>query len=218
MPTADELIGKYVAALGGAAAIQKIASRVEKGSTVTGGKTVSVEMFRRRRTSGRWCGTLPRGRYRGLRRAFGLAWNSGTTGSTMHPGDMEAVRMDAALHFPLHMAEKFPELRVEYPEKINGREAYVLFASRDGQPAANFYFDEESWLLIRVVRYAESPLGLNPSQVDYADYRDVDGVQVPFRVTMSEPGEFTTIQFEEIRQNVAIDEAVFSKPPDPNHP
>ncbi len=219
LPTADELIGKYVAALGGAAAIQKIASRVEKGSTVTGGKTVSVEMFAQAPDKWALVRHLAEGQstevYDGHSGWHGIP---GRPARAMHPGDMEAVRMDAALHFPLHMAEKFPELRVEYPEKINGREAYVLFASRDGQPAANFYFDEESWLLIRVVRYAESPLGLNPSQVDYADYRDVDGVQVPFRVTMSEPGEFTTIQFEEIRQNVAIDEAVFSKPPDPNHP
>ncbi len=126
--------------------------------------------------------------------------------------------MDADLQFPLHIEERFPELHVEYPEKIKGREAYVLFASRDGQPAAKYYFDEQSALLIRVVRYAKSPLGLIPSQVDYADYRDVDGVQVPFRVTKSDPEDTTPIQFEEIRQNVAIDQAVFSKPADPKHP
>jgi hypothetical protein len=136
----------------------------------------------------------------------------------MHPGDVEAARMDADLQFPLHIQERFPELRVEYPEKIDGREAYVLFASRDEQPVGKFYFDEQSGLLVRVVRYAESPLGLNPSQVDYADYRDVDGVQVPFRVTMSGPEDAATIQFEEIRQNVAVDEAVFRKPGDSKHP
>ena len=72
-------------------------------------------------------------------------------------------------------------------------------------PRRNFISTSSPALLIRVVRYAESPLGLNPSQVDYADYRDVDGVQVPFRVTKSDPEDATTIQFEEIRQNVAID-------------
>ena len=97
----------------------------------------------------------------------------GTRLRDMHPADMEAARkMDADLQFPLHIQQMFPELRVEYPEKIEGRETYVLFGISDGQPAANFYFDEQSGLLVRLVRYADSPLGLNPSQVDYADYRD----------------------------------------------
>ncbi|MGB7727590.1 MAG: c-type cytochrome [Candidatus Acidiferrum sp.] len=216
LPTADELIGKYVAALGGAEAIQRIASRVEKGTTVADGKTVGVEIFAQAPDKWALVRHLAEGQstevYDGHTGWYGIP---GRPARAMHPGDVEGARMDADLQFPLRIQERFPELRVEYPEKINGHEAYLLFASRDGQPAAKFYFDEQSWLLIRVVRYAESPLGLNPSQVDYADYRDVDGVQVPFRVTMSDPEDAATIQFEEIRQNVAIDAGVFTKPGEP---
>lgn len=219
LPTAEALLDKYVAALGGGAAIQKIASRVEKGTTVAGGKNVEVEIFAQ--APDKWALVRHVGEGQSSEIYDG---HSGWVGipkrpaRAMHPGDEEAARMDADLQFPLHLQEKFPELRVEYPEKINGREAYVLFASRNGQPAAKFYFDEESGLLMRLVRYAESPLGLNPSQVDYADYREVDGVQVPFRVTMSDPGNAAAIQFEEIRQNVAIDPAVFRKPEDGKGP
>ena len=219
LPTADELIDKYVAALGGAAAIQKLTSRVEKGTAVAGDKTVSVEIFAQAPDKWALVRQLAEGQstevYDGHSGWYGIP---GRPARAMHPGDVEAARMDADLQFPLHMEEKFPELRVEYPEMINGSEAYVMFASRDDQPAATFYFDEQSGLLIRVVRYAESPLGLNPSQVEYADYRDVDGVQVPFRVTMSDPEDAATIQFEQIRQNVAIDGAVFSKPTDRKDP
>jgi outer membrane lipoprotein-sorting protein len=63
-----------------------------------------------------------------------------------------------------------------------------------------------------MIRYAETPLGRNPTQIDYADYRDVDGVQVPFRVTTSQPGNTNTIQFESVQQNVPIDPAQFTKP------
>jgi photosynthetic reaction center cytochrome c subunit len=63
-----------------------------------------------------------------------------------------------------------------------------------------------------MVRYAETPLGRNPTQIDYADYRDVDGVQVPFRVTTSQPGNANTIQFEAVQQNVPIDSTKFAKP------
>jgi hypothetical protein len=92
----------------------------------------------------------------------------------------------------------FPELRLEYPEIIGGHEAYVLLGVRDGHPAVKFYFDEQSHLPLRVIRYSESPLGLNTSRIDYADYRDVDGVQVPFRVVLTQPKSSSTIQFEEI--------------------
>jgi hypothetical protein len=103
-------------------------------------------------------------------------------------------------------------LRVEYPEQIEGREADVLIAKRQGHAPVKFYFDRQSSLLVRLVRYAESPLGLDPSRIDYADYRDVDGVQVPFRVKISQPGGSSTIQVKQVLQNVLIDEARFAKP------
>ena len=219
LPSADELIDKYVAALGGAAAIQKITSRTEEGTTTLAGKTMRVEIYVQAPEKWALVRHLPEGQssavYDGHAGWFGIP---GRPTRAMHPGDVEAARMDADLQFPLHIGNRLPELRVEYPEQINEREAYVLFANRNGQPWAKFYFDEQSGLLLRVVRYADSLLGLNPSQVDYADYREVDGVQVPFRLTLSEPQDSWTIQFDEIWQNVQIDEAVFSKPADPKHP
>ena len=46
-----------------------------------------------------------------------------------------------------------------------------------------FYFDKTSGLLLRMVHYTDTPLGLNPTQVDFADYRAVDGVKTPYRWT-----------------------------------
>jgi photosynthetic reaction center cytochrome c subunit len=88
----------------------------------------------------------------------------------------------------------------------------LLIGIREGQPPVRLYFDEQSGLLIRMIRYAETPLGRNPTQIDYADYRDVEGVQVPFRVTTSQPGNISIIQFDEVRQNAPIDAVRFAKP------
>jgi hypothetical protein len=89
----------------------------------------------------------------------------------------------------------------------------VLLCARGAEPAAKLYFDAQSSLLVRVVRYKESALGVNPEQIDYSDYRDVSGVQVPFRITISEPTSTSTIQIDQVQDNVPIDEAKFSKPP-----
>jgi hypothetical protein len=130
----------------------------------------------------------------------------------MHDADIAAARMDADLQFPLHIQQIFPQLRLEYPEKIADRDVYLLLAIREGQPPVKLYFDKQSGLLVRMIRYAETPLGRNPTQIDYADYREVDGVQIPFRVTTSQPGNTSTFQFDEVHQNVPIDPANFAKP------
>ena len=96
--------------------------------------------------------------------------------------DLDAARADADLQFPLHMKQMFPELRVEYPEQVDGRETYVVVGSREAGPSWKFYFDAASALLVRVVRFAESPLGLDPTQIDYKDFRAIDGVQTPFHL------------------------------------
>ena len=77
------------------------------------------------------------------------------------------------------------------------------------------YFDTQTGLLLRMVRYSQSPLGLNPTQIDYADYREADGVKVPFRWTVSRPGNRFTIQVEEMKQNVPVDDSKFTAPPPP---
>jgi len=212
LPTVANLIDGYIQALGGSAAIKKITSRVQKGTTQILGQSVVVEISTEagKQTIVRH---LPAGDsvtvFDGHAGWFSIA---GHPVREMQQADIVAARMDADLQFPLHIQQLFPELRVQYPEKIGDREALVLQGRRPGEPAAEFYFDRQTGLLVRLVRYAESPLGANPTQIDYADYRPVDGVQVPFRVTISRPDGSSTIQMEDTQQNVLIDDARFAPP------
>ena len=77
---------------------------------------------------------------------------------------------------------------------------------------ATLYFDQESGLLLRVVRYGTSPIGRVPTQVDYADYRDVDGIKMPFRMVFAWMDGRDAIQLSEVRTNVPIDAAKFERP------
>jgi photosynthetic reaction center cytochrome c subunit len=213
LPTVSQLIENYIQALGGAAAIEKITSRVEQGTSQFRGHGVNVEVFTEQSGKQTIIHHLASGE--------GMSVFDGHAGwlifpnkplREMHDADLAAARMDADLHFALHIRQIFPDLRIQYSEKVAGRDAYVLLGTQAGQPSTQFCFDKQSGLLVRIVRYADSPLGLDPSQVDYADYRAVDGVEVPFRVTVSEPGSSWTIQVEQVQQNVAIDGARFVKP------
>jgi photosynthetic reaction center cytochrome c subunit len=213
LPTVTQLLDRYVDALGGTAAIEKISSRVQKGSAQISGEPVSVEILTV--SPGKWALVrhLPEGdRIDAFNGGSGWVVIPGRPARDMHPDSTEAARMDADLQFPLHIQEFFPELRLEYPEHVGDRMAFVLLGIMEAHVATKFYFDAQSGLLVRVVRYGDSPLGLNPTQVDYADYREVDGVQAPFRITLSEPGDSSTIQFDEIRQNTNVDDATFVRP------
>jgi photosynthetic reaction center cytochrome c subunit len=81
----------------------------------------------------------------------------------------------------------------------------------DNTPA-KFYFDRETGLLVRLVRYTNTRLGFNPTQVDYADYRTVSGVKMPFKVTTTWTDGQSVITLSELQANAPIDTARFAKP------
>lgn len=214
LPTISQLLENYVNALGGASFVGAITARIEKGTAILqGGHPVSMEIFTQTPEKQAIVRHLPGGDsstvFDGQAGWFAFP---GHPVRAMLGADLEAAGVDADLQFPLHIRQYYRELRIEYPEIISGREAYVLYAVREGQPATKLYFDEQSGLLLRVVRYAESPLGLDPAEIDYADYRAVDHLKVPFRVTFSQPGSTTIFEIENVQQNVAIDSARFIKP------
>ena len=87
-----------------------------------------------------------------------------------------------------------------------------LTAIRPGQPPVRFFFDANSGLLVRMVRYAETPVGRMPTQIDYSDYREIDGVKAPCQWTLSRPNGRFTIHLTDVKQNVPVDDAKFVKP------
>ena len=213
LPAADLLIESYLKALGGAAAIQKISTRAEKGTMMAaGGRKFPIELFFKAPSQEASVIHFPNGDtttvYDGRSGWLGFPGHTREMGSS----DVFAAELDAATAFPARIKQLFGEMKVEKKAKVGDHETFVVSGHREGQPPVEFYFDEQSGLLVREVRYAESPLGLYPTQIDYADYRSVDGVHTPFRRTTARPGGGFTIQLEEVQQNVPIDDSRFAKP------
>jgi len=74
------------------------------------------------------------------------------------------------------------------------------------------YFDTQTGYLVRTVRYAASPIGRMPTQVDYGDYRDVNGVKIPFKYTFAWLDGRDAFQLNNVRVNLPLDSAKFAKP------
>jgi photosynthetic reaction center cytochrome c subunit len=209
----DPILEKYIVALGGPASIQKIVSRVENGTADLGGKQFPIDIYAQAPDKRISVMHLPNGdsitAYNGT-----VGWLSvpGRPTQWMSPTEADASRLDADLYLPLRMRQIFSDLRLMAAEKVMGRDVNVLQGLRDGKPPVNFYFDQQSGLLVRMVRYLETPLGLNPTQIDYADYRDSGGVKIPYRWTIARPRGQFTIQIESANANVKIDERRFALP------
>jgi hypothetical protein len=98
------------------------------------------------------------------------------------------------------------------PSSIAGRQVNVLQGTGAGGAVATLYFDVESGLLTRVVRYANSAMGRVPTQIDFDDYREVAGVKVPFRWAFAWVSGRDVVELNDVQPNVAIDAARFAKP------
>jgi hypothetical protein len=216
LPTADALIDKYIQAAGGTDAIQKVSSRVEKGTMSAQGQQFPIEIYAKTPDKRVSLMHLPNGgdSITAFDGESGWLGSPGRPVREMHAGDIEVARLDADLHFPTRIKQIFKELKTDGTEKVGDRETYVVTGVRDGQPPVHLYFDEQSALLVRMVRYVDSPLGLNPSQVDYADYRDSGGAKIPYRWTLARPSGSFTIQVQDVQQNVPVDDAQFNRPAD----
>lgn len=212
-PTADAVVEKYVAALGGADAIRKINSRAAKGKILVGDNQTPVEVFTKAPNKRVTISHAANGdSYTAFDGSAGWMGNTGRPVREMSPTESGASALDAEFAIALRLKEIFPQIRRARPEQIGGVMCETLIGTGPGRLPVRLYFDQSSGLLVRMVRYAETPVGRNPTQVDYADYRDADGVKIPFRWTVSRVNGRFTIQLAEVASNPPLDDAKFAKP------
>jgi photosynthetic reaction center cytochrome c subunit len=215
-PSGDQLLEKYLQAAGGAAAIDRITSRVMKGTIDIGAQSFPIDIYSKAPDQRISFTHLPQGdSVTAFNGHEGWLSMSNRPPRDMHGSDLEAAAIDADLHLPTHLKGMFSGAEVRGTEKIDDHTAYVFVGQRENKPPMLLYFDQESGLLTRMVRFADTALGLLPTQIDYADYNESDGVKVPLRWTLSRPEGRFTIQISEIQQNVPVNESKFVKPPAP---
>ncbi len=218
-PSPQQILDRYIQAIGGDQQLAKLTSFIAAG-TYSGYDTdtqeVPVEIFAKApnlRTAiiRAQLGTKTLS-FDG-RQAWLAAFDQPVPLLALSGGDLEQVRIDAALCFPSHIKEDFTAWRAGFPEvSINGRKLQVIEGTIPGGSSVKFYFDKETGLLARQVHYVNTAVGLIPTHVDYSDYRDVAGVKLPFRWTTTWTDGQSTTSLTEVRPNASIDAARFAKP------
>ncbi len=128
-------------------------------------------------------------------------------------GELDGASLEAHLLFPAGIKQSLKQWRVGFPvTAIDDRPVQVVEGTGDGGTRFKLFFDSESRLLTRVVRYTSTIVGTVPTQTDYTDYRTVAGVKMPFKTVVTWTTGQATIELTDVQPNVPVDTARFKQP------
>jgi hypothetical protein len=216
LPLADEVLDKYVEALGGKAAFEKLSSRVMKGDfeLTTMGVTSAAEIYAK--APNKWLLTINVPGFglvqQGYDGASGWAQDPQTGLRDLRGGELESVKRSAEFNQPLKLKALFPKLEVKEKSKVGEREVYVLEATPAQGSPEKLYFDTQTHLLVRADVEVEGPQGKTAFEISFDDYKEVDGIKLAHTVSRSSPVISFVIKVEEIKHNVPIEDSKFQKP------
>jgi hypothetical protein len=221
-PSADQILDKYIQALGGAQRLAGLTSFVATGTAVAYGElggnadfTILAKAPNQRTTLITYKDHPERG---------ASSWSfDGRTGWMKTPrgllgeyeligSELDGVRLEAQLSFPGQITRVLDNWRGSAARSIGDRDFLAVQGSGPRGFLATLYFDPATGLLARVVRYGPSPIGRMPTQIDYSDYRDVGGIKFPFEYKFTWLDGRYTAKLNDVKTNVAIDAARFGRP------
>lgn len=241
LPSPESILDKYIQAAGGAQRLASLKSFVGKGTSVSFGgfggggdvelvaeapdKRATIILFKEATDRGDQIRTYD-GHAGWVRTPLNVLGEFQLSG-----GDLDGARLDAQLSFPGQIKQVLTNLKTGPPGTITDLPAPASQASLQkdvtlGQThdvdvvqgtgprglLVTLYFDRKTGLLLRELRYGSSPIGRVPTQVDFADYRDVNGIKLPFRITYAWLDGRDSIVLNEIKTNVPVSEAKFDRP------
>jgi hypothetical protein len=230
LPSAEQLFDKYVEALGGKAAIDKIKTRsskvtllrpklvnsgTPKAAMLTRSETWTMETFHKRPDKYVAIITTPEGV---INQGFNgtVGWiKTATERRELNSAQLARMKREVDLYRDVNLRERYSRMAVTGKEKVGDREAYVIEATSVDNKPEKLFFDTQTGLLLRRTVFTETKLGMDPQQTDYEDYRAVDGVWLPFTIKVSfldDSHYGTTRKLTEVRQNLPIDDAKFNMP------
>ena len=241
LPSPGSILDKYIEASGGTQRLAGLTSFVGKGTSVGfggfgGGGDVEIDakvpdqratiiLFKAETGRGDQIRSY-NGRTGWVRTPLNVLGEFQLSG-----GDLDGARFDAQLSFPGQIKQILTNLKTGPPTSImdlpgpssqtslqqdlalgQSHECDVVQGTGPRGLLVTLYFDRQNGLLLRELRYGNSPIGRVPTQIDYGNYRDVNGIKLPFRITYAWLDGRDSIELTDIKTNVPIDEAKFGRP------
>ena len=216
--TVDQVFNKYIQALGGSASVNALASYSAKGSSILYGEVGDGDPAELYANAPNQLAMTTHQREGDVVRTFDgtTAWwqvpLTVTPQYSLTGTQLEGARFEAAMAFPWRIRGFFTTWRISYPTTVDGRDVDVLQGNTTAGMIGTLYFDKETGLLTRMIRYATTVVGRTPTQIDYSDYRPVAGVMMPFKFTYTWVGSREEWTLTEYQPNASIEASKFGKP------
>ncbi|HKQ74841.1 MAG TPA: hypothetical protein VJ810_14200 [Blastocatellia bacterium] len=216
LPTVDAILDKYVKAIGGKEAIEKIKSRTMKGSFDIEAMNMSgaLEMVAKAPNKSAMKIDLPN--FGVVNRVYDGAkgWDSNPMTGLREVSGVELAMMKRTsdFHLDLHLKSHYTKMEVKGKEQVGSYETYVIEATPAEGSVEKLFFDVSTGLLVRQDAESDGPQGKMPIETYMDDYKVVDGVKVAHTMKQVNPMMTWAIKIAEVKSNVEIDEAKFSKP------
>jgi hypothetical protein len=219
-PATDDVINKYIGALGGRAALEKLQSRAMSGTlTNRAAQSMAFTIEEKGAKYREALQSQPASTTLGFDGANGWT-QTGSQIADLAGFPLQRATRGATLTLPLHLKDKYPNLQASRPTRLPGAaagspamEVNLLQGSSSPYVNEQLYFHAVSGLLVRrrvVTRAADR--GTMVEQFDYSDYKDVAGVQTPFTIKRTSWNAVDTLTIADVKPNVQIDDAKFKKP------
>jgi Photosynthetic reaction centre cytochrome C subunit len=214
LPSSDEIIDRYIRAIGGVAAIDKIKTRASHGTeTMTEGMTAphtgAIAVYQKAPNK-----LLIVRDYQAVEtvEAFNGAtgWIKDSGGKRgMSDRELAALQPNADFFRYLKIKASYPQTRTIERERLGNGEVYVVGATSPEGTREKLYFDAQTGFLVRKYAAFNTSFGAIPEVTDFDDYRDVSGVKLPFTIIWSRPPFSCVRRFTEVKINVEMKDADF---------
>lgn len=208
--SAEQVIDRYVAALGGKEAIEKVESYKTIGSMSMMGQNLEItQAFKK-----------PNLTYLSVSMGGMVVQKEVFNGSVLKMSGMQgekqmtegkefdAAKANAALCSEMNYIKNGYQLTVKGVELLNGKDVYVLEVVKNGSTTTEYY-DVASGLKVKSSAVAETPQGTVQQVTEYGDYKEVDGILFPYSIKMATGGMVMNTTLTTVEVNKAIDSTMF---------
>src|SRR5438045_2002468 len=211
---ADEIFAKYLQAIGGEQAVDKLTTKIAKGTLTTAqGQRLQFETEQKAPDKLLIVTTMPNNSLQRIGYNGTEGWSAeGDHAHAVEGFELAAMKVNTGFYRDMKLKPEYARaIALAAKQKINGRDTNVVRAVLPGnQVHETLYFEADSALLVRRLTLMRTALGQIPEQVDYSDYHEVDGVKIPFTVRRSQPNAIVSRTYTDVKFNAPVDDAKFA--------
>jgi len=213
--TGEAVLSKYIAAIGGQENLDKIQNRYMKASLEipAAGITLAIESYNTKTgktytvASAEALGKMESG-------SDGTTFweNSLTTGPRIIEGpELAEAKRDATLDLYSSWQKYFDKVEFAGIDTVGGKNYRLVLTPKEGNPQTLF-FDAQTGLITKMETIFQHQMGNVPIVTKLEDYRDVEGITLPFRTVMEAMGQARTVVVEAYKHNIDMPDSLFAVP------